>query len=203
MLNYAQAIHKDSGKLIEVANDIYATPFWNEDFCNGLVGYLEHNPQLFTQSSKDGYKIKELNMSYLSKVLTIDMLKHHYKSCVQEVAKYFLEESFDGYIDPTILRYSTEKQDTTKLALHTDTSTLSSLLKLNSKYDGGETIFPRQKYSSVDLPVGYILMWPGIITHPHEVNEITAGTKYSLSIWTYPPTWSAPTGISKKEIVEV
>lgn len=200
MLNYAQAIHKDSGKLVQVANDIYATPFWNEDFCKGLVEYLEYNKDLF-KISDDGYKIAQLSMSYLSKVLTIQMLEHHYKSCILGAAKYFLEENFEGYMDPVFLRYSTEENSTIKLALHNDVSRLSTLVKLNDGYEGGETVFPRQKYSSVELPVGYVLIWPGMVTHPHEVKPITAGTKHALTIWTYPPAWNAPTGINRNEIV--
>jgi hypothetical protein len=201
MLNYAQAIHKDSGKLVQVANDIYATPFWTEQFCNDFVGYLENNYDLFSVNTTDEYKISEVNVSYLSKVMTIQMLKHHYKSCILEVSKYFLEDNFDGYMDPFIIRYSTKVNDTTKLALHNDVSRISSVLKLNNKYTGGETVFPRQQYSVADLPVGYVLIWPGQVTHPHRVNPVTEGTKYSLSIWTYPPTWNAPTGINRNEIV--
>jgi hypothetical protein len=201
MFNYAQAAHKDSGKLIQVSTDIYATPFWTEQFCNEFVEYLENNYDLFSINTADAYNMSEVNVSYLSKVMTIQMLKHHYKSCILEVAKYFLEEDFDGYIDPSIIRYSTKANDTIKLALHNDISGISSVLKLNNRYTGGETVFPRQQYSAADLPVGYVLIWPGRVTHPHKVNPVTEGTKYSLAIWTYPPTWNAPTGINRNEIV--
>ena len=38
--------------------------------------------------------------------------------------------------------------------------------------------------TNAGIPVGTLAMFPGQVTHGHRVEEVTAGTKYSLIIWT-------------------
>lgn len=33
------------------------------------------------------------------------------------------------------------------------------------------------------VPVGTLLAWPSLVTHPHRSTPITNGVKYSLTIW--------------------
>ena len=32
-------------------------------------------------------------------------------------------------------------------------------------------------------PVGSLLAWPSLVTHPHETAPLRAGVKYGLTVW--------------------
>ena len=44
-------------------------------------------------------------------------------------------------------------------------------------------MFPRQDVTNIDVPVGHLLAWPSLVTHPHAAEPVTAGVKYGLTIW--------------------
>jgi predicted 2-oxoglutarate/Fe(II)-dependent dioxygenase YbiX len=56
-------------------------------------------------------------------------------------------------------------------------------VKLNDNYEGALLDFPRQNFTNAQLPVGSLLAWPSLVTHPHGSTPITSGVKYSLTIW--------------------
>jgi hypothetical protein len=56
-------------------------------------------------------------------------------------------------------------------------------VRLNDGYDGAELRFPRQRYDNSAQPVGSMLAWPSLVTHPHETAPLRAGVKYGLTIW--------------------
>jgi hypothetical protein len=33
------------------------------------------------------------------------------------------------------------------------------------------------------VPVGALLAWPSLVTHPHESTPLVSGVKHSLTIW--------------------
>jgi predicted 2-oxoglutarate/Fe(II)-dependent dioxygenase YbiX len=72
----------------------------------------------------------------------------------------------------------------TTLGLHTDASLFTGSVKLNDNYSGAELIFPRQNFTNKDVPVGKCILFPGMVTHGHSVNELLEGVKYSLTMWT-------------------
>ena len=72
----------------------------------------------------------------------------------------------------------------TQLNLHCDASLVTGSVKLNDDYKGAELVFPRQKFSNKDVPVGKCILFPGQLTHGHECQELVSGVKYSLTIWT-------------------
>ena len=41
----------------------------------------------------------------------------------------------------------------------------------------------RQGVTNSDVPVGSLLVWPSLVTHPHRSRRITSGVKYSLTVW--------------------
>jgi|TARA_Y100000034_G_scaffold131156_1_gene191300 hypothetical protein len=53
-------------------------------------------------------------------------------------------------------------------------------VKLNNNFEGCETVFPRQEWNTKDLPVGHMVTFPGVITHPHYTTRLASGIKYSL-----------------------
>ena len=67
--------------------------------------------------------------------------------------------------------------------LHHDIAQVSASIKLNNDYEGAELEFPRQKFSNREIPVGHMLAWPSLVTHPHLSTPITRGVKYSATVW--------------------
>ena len=88
---------------------------------------------------------------------------------------------FFGLQDAFIIKY--HSTGTAELRLHHDLAQISGSVKLNSDYTGAELEFPRQNYTNADVPIGTLLAWPSLVTHPHRSTPITSGTKYSLTLW--------------------
>lgn len=80
------------------------------------------------------------------------------------------------------MKYSSDTQKT--LGLHNDSSQVTGSVKLNDDYEGATLYWPRQKVSNKDIPVGKMVLFPGMVTHGHYVNELKSGTKYSATFWT-------------------
>lgn len=60
---------------------------------------------------------------------------------------------------------------------------LSTIVGLNSDYDGGELQFPEQDVS-IKLKEGEILCFPPYWTHPHKTTELLNNTKrYTMTCW--------------------
>ena len=67
--------------------------------------------------------------------------------------------------------------------MHHDVAQVSASIKLNNEYAGAELEFPRQDFTNADVPVGDLLVWPSLVTHPHASRPLKSGVKYSLTIW--------------------
>ena len=80
------------------------------------------------------------------------------------------------------MKYSPDTQKT--LGLHNDSSQVTGSVKLNDDYEGATLYWPRQKVNNRDIPVGKMILFPGMVTHGHYVDELTSGTKYSATFWT-------------------
>jgi hypothetical protein len=201
-LDYKNVIAKDCGNLTQVSNDMYITPFWKESFCKDLVDYFNKNSYVFTNKNSDGYGTSEASVSYISNIFTLNILKQHYEKILLQMFKTYVNLNSNGYFVPYFLRYNHKDDTVNSLKLHNDLSGISSLLKINNDFKGGETVFPRQNIDTKDMPIGHILVWPGQVTHPHKVNPVTDGIKYSLSIVTLPVAWANQNVVPTNEILE-
>ena len=72
---------------------------------------------------------------------------------------------------------------------HTDTSLITTTMILNesSEYEGSHLTFPRQNFTSKDIPAGHAIIFPGLVTHPHFGSELTSGKRYTFVHWTRGP----------------
>jgi predicted 2-oxoglutarate/Fe(II)-dependent dioxygenase YbiX len=59
---------------------------------------------------------------------------------------------------------------------------LSIVGNLNDGYEGGDLVLCGKPYA---LKAGQVLVWPSCFLYPHEVLEITAGTRYSFVSWAW------------------
>ena len=99
-------------------------------------------------------------------------LMHRYWS---PTLHYHLRKAF-------MLKYSPDTQ--TGLTLHNDSAMITGSVKLNDDYEGAILRWPRQQISNADIPVGKMILFPGMVTHGHHVDQLTKGTKYSATFWT-------------------
>jgi predicted 2-oxoglutarate/Fe(II)-dependent dioxygenase YbiX len=88
---------------------------------------------------------------------------------------------YHGINDAFVIKYESGGQES--LRLHHDVAQVSASIKLNDDYEGAVLEFPRQGVSNADIPVGSLLAWPSLVTHPHHSTPITRGVKYSLTMW--------------------
>lgn len=65
----------------------------------------------------------------------------------------------------------------------TDLRCLSTIVALNSNYEGGELIFPVQN-RTIKLKRGQLIAFPPYWTHPHYTNDLKNDTfRYTATIW--------------------
>ena len=88
---------------------------------------------------------------------------------------------YRGLRDAFVIRYVPGEQEA--LRLHQDVAQVSATVRLNDGFEGAALRFPRQSYDNADQPVGSLLAWPSLVTHPHEATPLRAGVKYGLTIW--------------------
>jgi hypothetical protein len=188
MIDYKSGIHPTTGRLIPIKDDIYLTPFFTADFCKELVSICEfYKDRFHYDPSIDPYPNYELHLTDISRFAFLDYCEHYKKMLCPVLEQTFLVDPVWGWFSPFINRYTLDTQKVSKL--HHDTSNISMVIKLNEDYTGGELEFPRQGITNEDIPIGFGLIWPGAVSHPHQVNELKSGTKYSFVSWTWPPQW--------------
>ena len=60
---------------------------------------------------------------------------------------------------------------------------MSGTVRLNDGYRGGALAFPRQAWDTAGVPVGRLVAWPSLVTHPHRAEPVQHGVRYGLTIW--------------------
>ena len=112
-----------------------------------------------------------------------DALYQHITKAVNRYVNKNSWVSIDGDIGYTLLRYKTGQY----IKQHCDVSswnhkTISVSVGLNHDFEGGEFCFwdGQVKYAHRE---GDILIFPSHFMFPHEVSEVTSGTRYSIITW--------------------
>jgi hypothetical protein len=90
--------------------------------------------------------------------------------------------AWNGVHDAFVIKYAAGTGDDA-LRLHHDVAQLSASVRLNDGYVGGALRFPRQAWDNHAVPVGDLIAWPSLVTHPHAAAPVTRGVKYGLTIW--------------------
>ena len=72
-------------------------------------------------------------------------------------------------------------------SFHTVNRQVSFIINLNDNYEGGNVIFKhpsgRHTQKIFDLKRGDLLLFPSNFMYPHEVRQVTKGTRYSIVSW--------------------
>ena len=152
---------------------------FTEDDCKRWIEISEKhggwNPHWADKFPSHDIHIKELGLW--------DEWEDHWRRVIAPItSRYWIPTAHHHLRKAFTMKYSVDTQKT--LGLHNDSSLVTGSMKLNDDYEGATLIFPRQGVTNADIPIGKMILFPGMVTHGHHVDELKSGTKYSLTTWT-------------------
>ena len=179
ILGYRGAVDDRRG-CEEVAPEIFLLPFWTPAFCATVIRAAEATGA-FEPHPGDPVPGREVSLAVISPCL-FEAVQHDVGVRIwpQLQDRWPLVE-YCGLRDAFVIRYRVGEQES--LRLHQDVAQVSATVRLNDGFDGAALTFPRQGYDNGDQPVGSLLAWPSLVTHPHETAPLVAGVKYGLTVW--------------------
>lgn len=193
IFDYDNGVHESCGKEVKVVDDIIVTPFFTKEYCEVIVDFCQNNSQYFINTEEiggDPYPNYSLYLPEISGILFKKYATHFMTSIEPVLREVFMSPVVTrGFFSPFINRFTVDTQTT--MGLHSDTGTTSIVVKLNEDFTGGDLFFPRQNFSLSNVPVGHAVIFPSLITHPHCVNELTSGERFTLVGFTIPPEWNS------------
>jgi hypothetical protein len=180
LLTYSGAIDgPPTCAMEEVAPDIFLLQFWTPQFCEAVV----HAAELvgFEPDPDDPVPAHEVSLATISPVLFGAVQDDVGRRVWPQLQDVWPLIEYRGLRDAFVIRYREREQES--LRLHQDVGQVSATVRLNDGYEGAALAFPRQGYDNTGQPLGSLLAWPSLVTHPHQATKLTAGTKYALTIW--------------------
>jgi hypothetical protein len=172
--------------VVELAPDVLAMPFWTPEFCAVVVRAAEAVGG-FDAQPDDPVPGQEVSLAAISPRL-FEAVEHDIGMRVWPVLQgAWPYIDYHGLRDVFVIRYALGEQE--ELRIHHDIAQVSASVKLNDDYDGAELEFPRQGIDNRGVPVGSLLAWPSLVTHPHRTKPLRRGVKYALTIWCELPTF--------------
>jgi hypothetical protein len=178
VLAYRDAIDERTGVDV-VGPDLLVVPFWTPRFCAAivraadLVGYAGH--------PDDPVPGQEVSLAAISPRLYEALQDDLGVRIWPQLRTEWPLIDYHGLRDAFVIRYETGEQES--LRVHHDVAQVSASVKLDEDYDGAELWFPRQGFDNASVPIGALLAWPSLVTHPHEVTPLRRGVKHALTIW--------------------
>jgi hypothetical protein len=184
ILTYAGAVDDAIGEgaqaaIVEVAPDLYCLPFWTPAFCAAVIRAAELIG--FEPNPDDPVPGHEVSLATISPAL-YSAVEHDIGVRIwPRLQTMWPLIEYRGLRDAFVIRYLPGEQDS--LRIHHDIGQVSASVRLNAGYEGASLTFPRQRYDNSAQPLGSLLAWPSLVTHPHEAAQLTSGVKYGLTIW--------------------
>ena len=159
---------------------MYAMSCWTPEFCAALIraadlvgGYTSHE--------SDPVPGQEISLAAISPSLFEAVQNDMGMRIWPQLQQHWPLIDYHGINDAFIIKYEVGKQE--ELRIHHDVAQVSASIKLNDDYEGAVLEFPRQGKTNESVPVGSLLAWPSLVTHPHASTPILSGVKYSMTIW--------------------
>ena len=168
------------GEAVEVAPDIVAMPFWTAEFCATVLRAAEAAGG-FAPQDDDPVGSYDLSLAAISPRLFEAFENDIGARMWPKIRNWWPIVDYHGLRDAFVIRYALGEQE--ELRLHHDVAQVSASIKLNDDYEGAELEFPRQGWTNADMPVGTLVVWPSLVTHPHATRPLVSGVKYSLTVW--------------------
>ena len=179
ILGYSDAIDP-SAPITKVADELFAMSCWTPKFCSALIRAAEAAGGFSVQPG-DPVPGHEISLALISPRLFEAVQDDMGMRIWPQLQQHWPLIDYHGINDVFIIKY--EKGGQEELRQHHDVAQVSASIKLNDTYEGAFLEFPRQDFTNAQLPVGSLLAWPSLVTHPHGSTPITSGVKYSLTIW--------------------
>jgi len=179
ILGYADAID-ESTPINKVADELFVMSCWTPQFCTALIRAAEAAGG-FSAQPGDPVPGHEISLALISPRLFEAVQDDMGMRIWPQLQQHWPLIDYHGINDVFIIKY--EKGGQEELQQHHDVAQVSASVKLNDTYEGALLDFPRQNFTNAQLPVGSLLAWPSLVTHPHGSTPITSGVKYSLTIW--------------------
>ena len=179
LLRYQDAIGLGES-LTVVGDELVSLPFWTPEFCATVIRAAEAL-DAWDSDELDPVPGQEVSLAVLCPRLFAHVEDHLAASIVPQLRAHWPTLEFHGLRDAFVIRYT--PSDAVGLRLHHDVAQVSGSVRLNDGYEGGELVFPRQGVGNGGLPVGRLLAWPSLVTHPHAGEPVQRGVKYGLTVW--------------------
>jgi hypothetical protein len=179
LLTYDGAIDDDPSEPVEVGPELLQLPFWTPRFCATVIRAAELVG--FEPDPHDPVPGHEVSLALISPAL--------YRAVESDVGirvwpnlqQHWPLIEYRGLRDAFVIRYLPGEQES--LRIHQDIAQISATVRLNDGYEGAALTFPRQGVDNAAQPLGSLLAWPSLVTHPHEASALRSGVKYGLTIW--------------------
>jgi len=178
LLGYRGAVDERGG-ISEVGPELYVVPFWKPDFCATVIRGAEAVG--FEPNPEDPVPGHEVSLATISPALFQAVQDDIGARIWPQLRSVWPMIEYTGLRDAFVIRYSPGEQES--LRLHQDIAQVSATVRLNDGYTGAALTFPRQGYDNAEQPVGSLLAFPSLVTHPHEAAPLRSGVKYGLTIW--------------------
>lgn len=179
VLAYEDAIdHSDD--LQVVGPEMMVLPFWTPEMCAAVIRAAEAVGG-FSPQPDDPVPGHEVSLAAISPRLFESVENDLGMRVWPVLRREWPLIDYHGLRDVFVIKYSAESQ--TALRIHHDVAQVSASVKLNDGYEGAELDFPRQGFTNRELPIGSLLVWPSLVTHPHQTRPLVSGVKYALTIW--------------------
>lgn len=179
LFSYQDAIN-DSVGVTMLDTDMLVLPCWTPEFCELLIVAAEATGG-FASIEFDPVPAHEISLGTLSPSL-FERVQNDFGSRIwPQLRSVWPLIEYHGINDAFIIKYEVGQQE--ELRIHHDVAQVSASIKLNDNYEGAILEFPRQGKTNESVPVGSMLAWPSLVTHPHASTPILSGVKYSMTIW--------------------
>jgi hypothetical protein len=178
ILTYSGAIDDATG-VTELGPDLLVVPFWTPSFCAAVVRAAELVG--FAPDPDDPVPGHEVSLATISPRLYQAVQDDLGTRIWPQLLTVWPLIDYHGLRDAFVIRYALGEQE--ELRPHHDVAQVSATVKLDDDFDGAELRFPRQGVDNRDVPVGALLAWPSLVTHPHEAAPLRRGVKHGLTIW--------------------
>lgn len=164
----------------EVAPDVLQLPFWTREFCATVVRAAEAVGG-FEPQPDDPVPGHEVSLAVISPRLFEAVQQDLGMRIWPQLQTVWPYVDYHGLRDVFVIRYAAGEQES--LRVHHDVAQVSASVKLDDGYEGAELSFPRQGFDNSSVPVGELLVWPSLVTHPHETLPLRSGVKHALTVW--------------------
>ena len=178
VLGYVDAVDPATG-VTEVAPDVLLVPCWTPAFCRAIIRAAEAVG--FTPDPDDPVPGHEVSLAAISPRLYQAAEVDFGVRIWPQLQQVWPLVEYRGLRDAFVIRYAAGEQE--HLRLHHDIAQVSATVRLTDDHEGAELRFPRQGWDNRDQPVGSLLAWPSLVTHPHETLPLRRGVKHALTVW--------------------